>query len=139
MTAPSDTHPAATGSATPLRVLVVEDDTLVMQTVRIQLEVMGLKVDTAEDGEQALALDLTGYDVMLVDILMPGMGGTSLIRELRSRGLACRIVAMSGGSNRVPGVAALASAQALGADAVLFKPFGPDLLRNTVLGTEVEG
>lgn len=137
MMAHSEIDAAATlAPGKALRVLVVEDDALVMQTVKLQLEAIGLKVDAAVDGEQALALDLSGYDVMLVDILMPGMGGTSLIRELRNRGLSCRIVAMSGGSTRVPGVAALASAQALGADAVLFKPFGPDLLRNTVMGVE---
>jgi len=118
-----------------MRVLIVDDQPDVRETIRRQLLPHTTSIDVADGAETAAALaEASDYDVMLIDVIMPGEDGVSLIRRLRGRGVTARIVAMSGGSPGRPGLEALASAAALGADAVLFKPFGTARLLEAVTG-----
>ena len=69
------------------RVLVVEDDRGVRDVVRIALESEGMDVEVARSGE--VALELLGpahpFDLAILDIMLPGMDGITLCRELRTR------------------------------------------------------
>lgn len=66
------------------RILVVDDEETLREALRFNLEAEGYDVDTANSAEQALALDLTRYDLFLLDIMMDGISGTQLARILKS-------------------------------------------------------
>jgi len=114
-------------------VLVVDDEPYVREAVRRVLEHGGALVEEAVDAKAALArLAGTPVDLVIVDIIMPGMDGVQFIRTLRERQPGARIVAISGGGNFEVGgykpeaistQAYLAAAAKAGADAVLAKPF----------------
>ncbi|HYG88856.1 MAG TPA: response regulator [Azospirillum sp.] len=116
-----------------MRILVVDDEPDVRDVIRRLLLPHAERIDVADSAEAAGALTLQDYDVMLVDIILPGLDGATFIRRLGERGVRARIVAMSGGGPGCSGLQALASAEALGADAILFKPFGVERLLDAVL------
>ena len=69
-----------------LRVLVVDDHPTIRRTVRILLGKLGHHVDVAEDGWVALEAACQGdYDVVLLDIRMPGMDGVEVVQQMRRR------------------------------------------------------
>jgi CheY-like chemotaxis protein len=78
-----------------MRVLLVEDDEGIRECVAEVLD--GHRVDTAANGLEALRLIEAGnqYDAMLLDLLMPVMGGQELLEELESRGIAMPTVIMT--------------------------------------------
>ena len=116
-----------------MRVLIVDDEADVREVMRRLLLPHVAQVDVAADAAAAEAMAAAGYDVLLVDVILPDMDGATLIRRLRARGVRARIVAMSGGGPACSGLEALARAEALGADALLFKPFGVERLLDAVL------
>src|SRR5438128_9522158 len=68
------------------RVLVVEDDRPLCETIAMVLESDGFEVDTAKDGRCAMEkLTVSSYDVIVADIRMPGLDGPGLHRELSAR------------------------------------------------------
>jgi DNA-binding response OmpR family regulator len=68
-----------------MRLLVCEDNKLVMKTLSVVLEKNGFKVDIAEDGNKAFEfLHNTAYDLILVDIHLPFHSGLEIIKFLRS-------------------------------------------------------
>lgn len=106
-------------AAAKKRVLIVDDNTVIQGVLREFLS-HDYAVDTATNATQAVAALIQHHpNVILLDIKMPGLDGLSLLRALRSTGVATPIVVMTGyDSNEVAG-------QALrnGADAYLAKPF----------------
>ncbi len=109
-----------------MRILVVEDEAGIANFVRQGLTEAGHAVDLAWNGreglEYALAVD---YDVLVLDIMLPGMDGLALLQELRHRGdktPALMLTARDTVDDRVAGLDA-------GADDYLVKPFAfPELL-----------
>ncbi|MCB9535499.1 MAG: response regulator transcription factor [Myxococcales bacterium] len=104
-----------------MRVLLVEDDAKIADFVRKGLTQEGHVVDLASDGKAglALALGVEALDVIIVDVMLPGRDGLSLIREVRRRDLATPIIVVSARDaveDRVAGLEA-------GADDYLTKPF----------------
>ena len=68
-----------------MRLLVCEDNKLVMKTLSVVLEKDGFEVDLAEDGNKAFdLLHKTVYDLILVDIHLPFHSGLEIIKYLRS-------------------------------------------------------
>ncbi|HVU18141.1 MAG TPA: response regulator [Candidatus Didemnitutus sp.] len=105
------------------RILVVDDDEMLRKLVQRTGLRYGWNVTLASDGLEAARLVMdTRWDVLLTDILMPGMDGVELIRLVRRRGPNTVIVATTGGGNFE--VDYLHMAQLLGARLVLRKPFG---------------
>lgn len=106
-----------------LRILVVDDDFHIRESLRIKLSQAGHTVVLAENGGEAIrALKRGVYDVVVTDILMPDKDGFELIGELRRKWPKVRIVAISGGG-RIGTEQLLVAAAGLGADAVIAKPF----------------
>jgi DNA-binding response OmpR family regulator len=103
-----------------MRVLVVEDDHRLAASVRRGLEEAGFAADTVYDGEDALAAVLTtDYDVILLDVMLPGIDGVEVSRQLRSRRVQVPILMLTARDSiddRVMGLEA-------GADDYLVKPF----------------
>lgn len=103
-----------------MRALVVEDDVTLAGFVEQGLREAGFAVDRAGDGDEGLALAVrTSYDVALVDVMLPGRDGLSLVQELRSRRIACPVLILSAKrsvDDRVRGLQA-------GGDDYLTKPF----------------
>lgn len=65
-------------------ILVVDDEEALRCGLQTYLELEGYRADTAKSAEDALRLDLSGYDLILLDIMMNGMSGTELARFLRN-------------------------------------------------------
>jgi len=81
------------------RILVVEDDGAVRRALRRILKSAGYRVETASNGEEALSLFETpdyAVDLVLTDVIMPGMGGPELARRLAERAPDVKILFMSG-------------------------------------------
>lgn len=115
------------------KVLVIDDDPQIRRlTARILTE-LDHEVIEAGDGREGLKLVLQRRPaVVLTDILMPEKEGIELIRDIRRDAPDVHIVAMSGGGTTAKAMMFLDFALALGADAVLRKPFRAAELAETV-------
>src|SRR5580765_325343 len=103
------------------RILAVEDDERIRSAVKLALEDEGWTVDEAESGEQAIELFArTQPDVVLIDIMLPGIDGFELCRSIR-RSSDVPIVMVTARNDTHDGVAGLEA----GADDYLTKPFAP--------------
>jgi len=90
-------EPKPVHSGPPLRVLLVDDEPDVGRSLARLLESHGHAVTLAQDAETALhAFEAQPYDIVVTDIVMPGMGGVALVRALRLLSPAVPVVAMSG-------------------------------------------
>jgi DNA-binding response OmpR family regulator len=111
------------------RILVIDDDTSVRVAIKTLLEHEGFEVVAAEDGRAGLeALESTPFDLVVVDIFMPGMDGLETITALHRRVPGVPIIAMSGFMFRdssAPAPDFLSMAAKLGAASSLHKPFRP--------------
>jgi Response regulators consisting of a CheY-like receiver domain and a winged-helix DNA-binding domain len=103
-----------------MRVLVVEDDPKLLDSIRQGLKEHGFAVDVAPDGRLGLELALgADYDALILDVMLPGKSGLEILRELRVRHRATPVLILSARSaveDRVRGLD-------LGADDYLPKPF----------------
>lgn len=110
---------------TQAKILVVDDDATFRMTTGALLEADGHAIDTAADGQQAVErLKQQRYDLMLVDLRMPGIDGIALVEALRLWGYGVPILMISGFGTVDSAVRALQT----GADDFLLKPVEPDVL-----------
>ena len=120
------------------RILVVDDDVAVQMTVRLLLERAGHSVVTAGDGRKGLSLCETGdFDLLFLDIFMPGMDGFETMRMVRQQHALMPIIVISGQPVSAEPDAApdfLTMATKLGAISSLQKPFKPAELLAAVAG-----
>lgn len=118
-------------SAPPLtRILVVDDEPDIRNLLRLCLvEVGGYGVDLCASGPEALArLETDRPDLLLMDVMMPGLDGPATLAALRGRGLDTPVVFLTA-KVQAPEVAALKAQGALG---VIAKPFDPMTLAGDV-------
>ena len=66
------------------RILIIDDEETLRDALRFNLEAEGYDVETAESAEQVLAMDVTGYDLMLLDIMMGEISGLQLAKILKA-------------------------------------------------------
>jgi CheY-like chemotaxis protein len=84
-------------TATPCRLLVIDDEPLVRAHVRRLLERHGFSVDSAPDGNAGLgAIRRAPPDVVLLDMMMPDLDGVEVVRRLRASGVTVPVVLCSG-------------------------------------------
>jgi len=106
-------------STTP-RVLLVEDEAGLRLTLTDRLGSEGYNVETASDGESGLARAAGGgYDLIVLDVMLPKMNGFDVCREVRQRGVTTPILMLTARGQVVDKVVGLK----LGADDYLTKPF----------------
>ncbi len=114
------------------RVLVIDDESLVRNAIRLFLESVGYAVDEAAEGDEGIRkFEATQPDLVITDIIMPNKEGIETIIELRRITPAAKILAISGGG-RLGDMTVLDYAAKLGASIVLQKPFDPDTLWSAV-------
>lgn len=120
---------APTGPSRSLDVLLVEDDAQLRDYLSVRLTRLGHRVRNVPDGRAALEACRRGGrpDVVVTDIFMPEADGLELIRTIMSEFGAIAMVAMSGGSPRVP-ADYLPHARMFGAAETLAKPFTTEQL-----------
>jgi CheY-like chemotaxis protein len=115
-----------------MRVLFVEDNQMNRRVIAEMLRAGGVEMDEAEDGPSGLAMiEANAYDLVLMDLRMPGMDGLTAIREIRTRTDAkgqVPVIVVTADS----GATLEADCQAAGADDVLRKPVDLSTLFTTI-------
>ena len=118
------------------RILVVDDELTVCKSIRQVLVREDCDVDMALSGEEALRKEADEpYDVMIVDLMMPGLSGLDLLTMLKARNPKARIIMVTG----YPTMKNTLQAMQLGAVDFLPKPFLPTTLRNLVASALEDG
>jgi DNA-binding response OmpR family regulator len=115
-------------AAARARVLLVEDEADIRELIRYSLAQAGLEVEEASDGAEALdKLHAFAPDLVVLDLMLPGMPGLEVCQRLRSRADTARLPIMVVSAKSSAPDKALGLA--MGADDYVAKPFGPrDLL-----------
>src|SRR5262245_53602060 len=111
---------ALPGNVVPMRVLVVEDEKKTASFIRKALQSEGCAVDVLHDGADALAaVANTPFDVVVLDVMLPGRDGLSVVRQMRERKISTPVLLLTARgevSEKVEGLNA-------GADDYMPKPF----------------
>ncbi len=113
------------------RILVVDDEETLCETLQLKLELEGYEVDVAYSAEEALQLDLTRYALILLDVMMDKISGFEMARKMRSNPATVSIpiifcTALDTEDDMISGLQ-------LGADDYIPKPYS---LRNVVARVE---
>ena len=104
-----------------MKILIVEDERLLADTLCTMLEARGYEAEAVYDGESGREWALTGvYDLLILDVMMPGLDGFAVLRKIRevSHVPAIMITAKSEDYDKILGLE-------LGADDYISKPFNP--------------
>lgn len=116
-------------SSSAIRVLLVDDDAAVLRDYGRLLRSFGYLVDPAQDAHAALEQLETGcHEVIVSDVVMPGMSGLELLRQVRARDLDIPVVLMTG----VPDISSAMEAIEYGAFRYLAKPVDREMLGQAV-------
>ena len=103
-----------------MKILIIEDEILLADSLRAMLEGKGFSVEAVHDGETGAEYAETGiYDLLILDVMMPGMDGYQVARQVRAKRCGTPILMLTAKSSledRIEGLNA-------GADYYLTKPF----------------
>ncbi|HET6516453.1 MAG TPA: response regulator [Thermodesulfovibrionales bacterium] len=103
-----------------MRILLIEDDKSVSGFIKLGLEEECYSVDVADDGKAGLHLATSdGYDLMILDVMLPKISGIDLCRRLREQGVRTPIMMLTG----LDSVTSRVEGFNVGADDYLTKPF----------------
>jgi two-component system KDP operon response regulator KdpE len=120
-----------TEPAIPTRVLIVEDDPNIVDLMRSNLAVRGFDTLVSFDGSKVLTLlETEEPDMVLLDLMLPGVDGFELCRQIRERSNVAIIVVSARGGERDK-----VTALNMGADDYMTKPFGIEELLARILAT----
>jgi DNA-binding NtrC family response regulator len=112
-----------------MKILVVDDDAIVIKSCRRILEAEGFEVSSVPSADKALeALKSYDFDLLLIDVKMPKHDGMYLMREIKKNWPEIPIIIMSG----YPTPETIAEVLKLGATLFIPKPFKPDELVKSV-------
>jgi DNA-binding NtrC family response regulator len=111
------------------RVLIVDDEEAFVEALASRLDVRGMKVDTAMNGEQAVEKAIhKRFDAVVLDLAMPGMDGIDTLRVMKGHNPDLQIIILSGHATLKKGVEAMR----LGALDILEKPVDIELLAGKI-------
>ena len=109
-----------------MRILMVEDDKELSNAIVFQLKEDGYEIDVCDNGDDAMYyIDSRSHDVILLDRMLPGTDGLTLLNVIREKGMVVPVImvtAMNGLGDKIDGLDA-------GADDYISKPFEIDVLR----------
>lgn len=106
------------------RILVVDDDRGIRQALELLLQQSGYRVETAEEAASGLAVVRRGTDLVVSDIVMPGMSGVEFLREIRDTNPALPVILITA----YPSAQSRRDARQLGISGWILKPFRPDAI-----------
>jgi DNA-binding NtrC family response regulator len=113
------------------KILVVDDDEVVRASYRRSLDSARCNVGVAWNGDEALqAMEQDPYDVILLDLRMPGLDGMSVLKTIKEKWPDSEVVVITG----YPSLESAKEAVRLGAYGYLAKPVGPDDVINAAHG-----
>jgi two-component system phosphate regulon sensor histidine kinase PhoR len=116
------------------RILIVDDEITVCKSIRQALLNPDYEIDMALSGEEALQKDEEkGYEVIIADLMMPGLSGIDLLKALKAKNTKAKVVMVTG----YPTMKTTVQAMQIGAFDYLPKPFLPAELRSLVTRTLV--
>ncbi|MCE5267974.1 MAG: response regulator [Planctomycetaceae bacterium] len=126
----ADEKRVESSAQSPKRILLVDDDREIIESMRIALEAMGYKVLIARDGNQGLALaEREDPDLVILDMMMPKRSGFLVLEKIRrTRPVPLRIIMVTANE----GNRHKAYAEMLGVDDYIRKPFAMDRLLDSV-------
>ena len=108
------------------KILVVDDEIPVCKSISSVLENERYTVDTALSGEEALKKDKESeYDVIITDLMMPGISGMELLKIVKNKRTDCKVIMVTG----YPSLKTAVQSTKLGAFDYIPKPFTPNELR----------
>ena len=108
------------------RILVIDDETVVGLSFKRILVPDGHEVEVCQDPQAGLKAALTGgFDVIFCDLMMPGMTGLEVLREIKAAGIVSEVIIITGHSTVETAVEAMKQ----GAADYLSKPFSPEQVR----------
>ena len=114
------------------RVLIVDDEAIVRESIRAWLEGAGYEVATAETGEEALdMIDKKDFSVMVMDLRLPGESGIGVLQRVKAKKPQIKSVIIT----PYPSAETLAQAKELGVIDYLIKPLVPDDLEKLIIET----
>jgi DNA-binding response OmpR family regulator len=119
----SGVHPVPARRQLARRILLVEDDAPIRELLRLHLSLAGFDIDEVADGRTALARTRAErFDLIILDLMVPGLDGITLCRAIRSHSLngASAVLMLTAHASESDKVLGLES----GADDYLTKPFG---------------
>ena len=110
------------------RILVIDDDADLRESITMLLNRAGFIVDAVENGQEAIEKSkLNFYNVALIDIVLPDINGIDLLKKLKDINPSIRNIIITGFASLDNAVKALN----LGADSYLIKPIAPETLLST--------
>jgi DNA-binding NtrC family response regulator len=115
----------------PAHILVVDDEPLIRWALNERLSSLGYHVDEAGDGASTLAYFRDGalpIDLVLLDLKLPDSDGVTLLKKIKHRSPACRVILMTAFGTAEK----LQDARDSGVDDILAKPFDLDLMVRAV-------
>ena len=112
-----------------MRLLIIEDEISILEALQKGLKKEGYAVDIVSDGNEAMEyLELNSYDLVVLDINLPGIDGLSILRNLRKEDIDTRVIIISANreiEDRIKGLD-------LGANDYLVKPFDFQELKDRI-------
>lgn len=107
----------------PIKILIVDDEEVVRRGFARTLAGDHCQVDVASDGAEAMRkMDRQAFDVLLLDLRMPGMDGMAVLRQVKTKWPEAEVIVITG----YPALDTAKESVALGAYDYLAKPVGPD-------------
>jgi DNA-binding response OmpR family regulator len=107
---------------TPVRILLIDDDARIRELLQRYLSEQGFEVKAVADGrEMAMALDRGRFDLWVLDLMLPGEDGLSILRRARVTGETAPVILLTAKGDEIDRIIGLE----MGADDYLPKPFNP--------------
>ena len=107
---------------TPVRILLIDDDARIRELLQRYLSEQGFEVKAVADGrEMAMALDRCRFDLWVLDLMLPGEDGLSILRRARVTGETAPVILLTAKGDEIDRIVGLE----MGADDYLPKPFNP--------------
>ena len=104
------------------RILIVDDDKSINAVFKTILEEQGYTVYTASSGQEALSLEVSSFDLVILDIKLPDIMGDQVAKVIKERRMADNIVLMTG----YPELGNCIDTLGVGIQEILIKPISPD-------------
>ena len=119
-----------------MKLLIIEDSSALRRSLTVGFNNLGITTDEADNGTDGLNLALNNpYDLIILDLMLPGIDGIDILKQLRKSAIQTRIIILSANNQSQDRIDALLQ----GADDYLTKPFSFDELHARVLAISRRG